>query len=115
MTTRAAYATAREADVDVLRRAFESGGELARDTAHLSLGVPERRFRAAVAALRAEGYPVISASEQGSRYRKAKDIAELDAFIDGELLPRIRKLEREARAMRTFGRDHYRTTQPTLL
>lgn len=115
MTDRAEYATAKEADVARVRDLFDKGAALTKERAVAIHGIPERRFRAAVAALRAAGYPVVSWSEEGSTYRKARDIAELDLFIDSELLPRMRKLEREARAMRTFGRDHFRTTQPTLI
>lgn len=115
MSERAQYATAKQSDVAVLRTAFDRWQRLTKDEAEKAYGIPERRFRAAVAALRAEGYPVVSWSSEGSTYRKARDIAELDLFLDSEILPRIRKLEREARAMRTNGRDHYRTTQPTLI
>jgi hypothetical protein len=114
VSERTEYATAKDTDVAKIRELFDAGIALTKEIARERYIIPDRRFRAAVAALRAEGYPCVSWSSEGSTYRKARDIAELDAFIDGELLPRIRKLEREARAMRTFGRDYYRTTQPTL-
>lgn len=92
------------ADVAVLRHSLEHGAAWTKTQAEQSLGIPERRFRAAVAALRAEGYPVVSWSEEGSTYRKARDRAEVDRFIDTELIPRMRKLEFEARSMRTLSR-----------
>jgi hypothetical protein len=114
VSSRTEYATALESDVVAIQGAFEAGQQLTKDDASRIYRIPERRFRAAVAAMRANGYPVVSWSEEGSTYRKAKDIAELDLFIDSELLPRMRKLEREARAMRTRGRDHFNPTQLTL-
>lgn len=113
MSDRAEFATAKANDVETLRRSFEQGVVWTKEQAAAGLGIPERRFRAAVAALRAQGYPVVSWSEEGSTYRKAKDVKELDLFIDSELLPRMRKLDREARAMRNVGRTHY--ANPTLI
>lgn len=113
--TRSEYATAHEGDVATLRAAFEAGSALTKELAMFTYAIPERRFRAAVAALRAEGYPVVSFSEAGSTYRKAKDADEMERFIDTELVPRYRKIENEARAMRTRGRSYFQVTQGTLL
>ena len=112
---RAQFATSFEGDVDYLRRCFDEGHEITKGDATSAHGIPERRFRAAIAQLRADGYPVVSWSEQGSVYRKASDVAEMSRFIDTELVPRIRKLEREARAMRTNGPTYYRVHQPALI
>lgn len=103
-----------EGDVLKLRDSFEAGSEWTKDAAAVHFDMSERRFRAAVAALRATGYPVVSYSEEGSTYRKAKDVREVDHFIDTELLPRMRKLEAEARAMRTLSR-RWLDTQTALL
>jgi hypothetical protein len=115
MTDRIEYATAKERDVEVLRASFDRGAAWTKEQAAVTLEIPERRFRAAVAVLRAAGYPVVSWSEEGSVYRKALDIRELDRFIDSELLPRVRKLEREARAMRTQGRTYFVVKQQQLI
>lgn len=78
-------ATASRRDIVQLREAFERGGEMTKEVAAKTLKIPERRFRAAVSALRHEGYPVVSFSEKRSKYRKAIDDAELDEFIRTEL------------------------------
>jgi hypothetical protein len=115
MTDRIEYATAKDRDVDRLRASLDRGAAWTKEQAAMTLEIPERRFRAAIAVLRAQGYPVVSWSEEGSTYRKAKDITELDRFIDSELLPRVRKLEREARAMRTHGRAYFVVKQQQLI
>lgn len=87
-------------DADVLRAAFDRGDELTKEVAQARYGWGDRRFRSIVEALRDEGYPVVSFSEHGSTYRKAASAAEADRFVDEELVPRIRKLERRARRIR---------------
>jgi DNA-binding transcriptional regulator PaaX len=100
VTDRSDYATASQADVAVLRDAFTEGKEITKDFAADVLGIPERRMRAAVAELRDEGMPIVSFSDADSTYHLARDAAEADRFIDTELVPRIRKLERRARRIR---------------
>lgn len=115
------YATAREADVEVLRESFERGDVWTkvreRDLVVCTGGaeLPDRRFRAAVAALRDEGTPIVSWSEEGSAYRLARSLEEADRFVDHELIPRFRKLERQARRIREKSRTYFNVTQPTLL
>lgn len=103
MTTRAEYATAKEGDVARLRDAFEQGRAFTKEHAREDFGIAERPFRAAVAELRAQGYPVISSSDASSTYRKAKDRAELDRFIQSEVNSRRMQLERQERALRRIG------------
>ena len=100
MTERSEYATAHDADVNVLLAAFERGQSFTKEQAKNELGIPDRRFRAAVAKLREQGEPIVSWSEEGSVYRMARDAEEAHRFIDSELIPRIRHLERQARHIR---------------
>lgn len=115
MSERAAYATAKTEDVERLRASFESGSEWTKDLAHHHFGWNERRFRAAVEALRDEGMPIVSWSEKDSTYRMARDAAEADRFVDTELVPRIRKLERRARRIRESKSRYFTTHQQQLI
>lgn len=103
MSERQDYATAEDGDVEKLRGSFERGAAWTKQQAATTLGIPDRRFRAAIAALRLEGYPVVSWSEEGSVYRKAHDRDELERFLMDEVHSRRMKLERQERAMRTHG------------
>jgi hypothetical protein len=100
MTDRSEYATAKDGDVLILLSQFEKGVAFTKEQALRDLGIPDRRFRAAVAKLREQGEPIVSWSEEGSTYRMARDAQEAERFIDQELLPRIRHLERQARHIR---------------
>lgn len=111
---RADYATAKDADVACLRRAFDDGHQYTKDSALSGFGIPERRFRAAVSALRHEGYPVISESGQGSTYRRARTYAELEHFIATELNPRANDLMAQARQLRDHAREHFGAAQSRL-
>lgn len=111
---RASYLMAHVEDVIRLRESFDRGAEWTRDQAAKRWGWSDRRFRKAVNELRQSGYPVISTSEHGSAYRRAKDIAELDAFIERELVSRSRDIEEQIRALREGAPRHFGTPQLSL-
>jgi hypothetical protein len=100
VSERSDYAQAEIDDVHRLELAFEHGAELTKDLAKKTMGIPERRFRAAVSELRRRSYPVVSFSEQASTYRKAVNVQELERFIDSELVTRAREIEQRIRALR---------------
>lgn len=100
MTLRSEHLTVTEEDVNVLLKAFNVGRALTKEEGRALYGIPERRFRAAVARLREQGEPIVSWSEEGSTYRMAKDADEAERFINSELLPRIRHLDRQVRNIR---------------
>lgn len=87
------------ADVDVLRDAFDSGRSIVRTEVWDRYRINDRRFRAAVSALRHEGYPIVTESSVGACYRRARTYAEVREFVAGEVLSRARQLESQARAM----------------
>ena len=100
-------------DAETLRLSLEFGSEWTRDEARRAWGWNERRFRLAVATLRELGYPVVSASESGSVYRKARSREEVMEFINRELSPRAEALGRQISAMRAeadrfFGPEQLR-------
>jgi hypothetical protein len=112
---RAEYTVARHEDIEILRQSLDVGSEWTKDQAKISLGWNERRFRATVAALREEGYPVISSSEKGSTYRKAWSEHELEEFIRRELSPRIRHLDYQISALRAAAPRHFAPPEPAQL
>lgn len=112
---RAEYATAKDADVNILLSAFERGEAFTKERAKHELGIPDRRFRAAVAKLREQGEPIVSWSEEGSTYRMAHDAEEAHRFIDTELVPRIRHLERQARHIRIGIPVRFKVRQQQLI
>lgn len=99
-------------DIERVREALERGGELDKRAAFATMKIPERRFRKAVSSLRAEGYPVVSWSERGSRYRKAIDQAELDTFIASEIDSRIADLATQKAALQ---RERRRWLEPIVI
>ena len=103
---RASYRSAHAEDVERLRESFERGAEWTRKQAEVRWGWHERRFRHAVSELRLSGYPVISSSEAGSVYRKARSREEVEGFIERELLPRANALREEAQLLQRAA-DHY--------
>jgi hypothetical protein len=115
VSERTEYATAKDTDVNILLRAFERGQSFTKDQAKNELGIPDRRFRAAVAQLREQGEPIVSWSEEGSVYRMARDAEEAHRFVDTELVPRIRHLERQARHIRIGIPVRFKISQGTLL
>jgi len=108
---RAEYLMAGVDDVTKLRESLERGAQWTKDAAKRTWGWNERRFRAAVAELRQHGYPVISSSEEGSVYRKARSRAEVEEFIERELVSRTRKLEEQIREMRRAADKHFGSDQ----
>lgn len=104
---RSEYATARDADVAVLREAFDEGRAFTKDTAAEQLGIPERRLRAAVSELRRLGYPVYSTSQQGSRYRRCRNQAELEELIAREIHPRAVDLLTQEHEMRDHAGEFF--------
>lgn len=114
MRSREFFAPAGLDELTRLRQSFDRGAELTKAEAQRMWGWNERRFRARVSQLREEGYPVISLSEQGSRYRKARDRRELDDFIDRELVSRTRDIEAQIRALRDGADKHFGTPQMAL-
>ncbi len=102
---RAPYLMAGVDDATRLRESLERGHEWTREEARRQFGWNDRRFRLAVAALRDHGYPVISTSEKGSAYRRARSREEVQQFIDRELRPRAEALGRQINAMRAEA-DH---------
>jgi hypothetical protein len=105
------YAEANHYDVKRLRESFEKGTQWTKATAHVAFGWDERHFRRVVSELRETGYPCIATSEAGSTYRKAKDITELEAFIERELISRSRDLEAQIRALRDGAHKYLGTNQ----
>jgi len=108
--TRSDYATAREADVEVLRDAFESGNAYTRQQAHLELAIGDRQFRAAVSELRAHGYPVVTEldDENGKAvYHKARSREELEDFIEAELWSRATDLLEQVHQLRGHAPEHF--------
>lgn len=100
-------ATAQRSDVDVLRDVFDTGRAIAKAEVWDRYRMNERRFRAAVSALRSSGYPVIADSAEGSTYRKARNASEAEAFVAREIESRARSLEEQARAIRDHLGEHY--------
>jgi hypothetical protein len=94
------YATARPRDVALLAALFSEGRALTKDVGRTRYGIAERRFRAAVAALRLTGMPIVSFSEPGSTYHLAHDEGELDHFIN-EIRSRRDELDAVVRALST--------------
>ena len=105
----------RERDVQIVRILLEEGRALSKDEVRSRWGLPERRFRAAVSALRIEGYPVISDSTEGSTYRKARNEDELERFIAGELVSRTRVLEQQIRALRESAPRYFGVSEQLAL
>jgi hypothetical protein len=114
MRPRDLYAHTSLDDVTRLRLSFDEGTAWTKDAALRQWGWADRRFRATVSRLREEGYPVISVSEQGSVYRRAANRAELEQFIDRELLSRTRDLEAQIRALRDGADKHFGPDQLAL-
>lgn len=108
---KASYLMSDVDDATRLRESFERGAQWTREEADRIWGWNDRRFRLAVAELRDSGYPVVSESERGSVYRKARTREEAEAFIDRELVSRTRKLEDQIRAMRAGVDKHFGTPQ----
>lgn len=100
-------ATPRRPDVETLRDVFDSGRSVAKAEVWDRYRMNERRFRAAVSALRASGYPVIADSAEGSTYRKARSAFEAEEFVEHELVSRARSLEEQARAIRDHLAEHF--------
>jgi hypothetical protein len=94
------YGKARPHDVALVRTLLEEGRELQKTDVAKRWHIPDRRFRAAVAALRIVGVPVVSFSEAGSTYRLAKDVDELEHFIN-EIRSRRAELDAIVRALST--------------
>jgi len=111
MRGRDVYAHTSLDDVSRLRESLERGAELTKADANRMWGWHERKFRATVSRLREEGYPVVSWDEQGSRYRKAHDRAELEKFLDTVLLSRVRDLETQIRVLREGAERHFGSDQ----
>lgn len=95
------------ADIEVIRAVFDSGRAISRDDVWTRYRINDRSFRRCVSLLRASGYPVISTSEQGSEYRRARGQAELDAFIESELVSRARDIEEQIRALRESAPTYF--------
>ena len=98
---------AHPADIDVLRAAFDSGRAIARGEVWERYRITDRAFRRCVQVLRLSGYPVISTSEEGSEYRRARNAAELDDFLERELISRARDIEEQIRALREAAPAHF--------
>lgn len=111
MAARREYATAAADAVARVRVLLDAGGEIVRAEVRAVLDMDERKFRAAVSELRRGGYPVISSSEQGSTYRKARSREELDAFIARELRPRAVDLLEQEHQLREHAADHFEPRQ----
>ena len=114
MSVRREYATAAEDAVARVRELLDGGAEIVRAEVRAILDMDERRFRAAVSILRRRGYPVISSSEQGSTYRKARSREELEAFIGRELRPRAIDLLEQEQRLREHAADHFDPRQMQL-
>lgn len=93
-------------DADMLRPTLDAGKEWTRVMARAAFGWSDRRFRKAIADLREGGYPVVSTSDAGSVYRRARTREEVEDFIERELITRTRQLEHQIRALRD-GADRY--------
>lgn len=115
MTVHAEQWTALDCDVVVLLDAFNRGEALTKDLGLQRYGIPERRFRAAVSKLRDIGEPIVSWSQEGSTYRMARDAAEADRFLETELVPRIRELERRVRHIRIGMKVRFGAYQQRLI
>ena len=105
------YATAAEDTVARVRELLDGGAEIVRADVRAVLDMDERKFRAAVSILRRRGYPVISSSEQGSTYRKARSREELEAFIARELRPRAIDLLEQEQRLHEHAPDHFEPRQ----
>lgn len=114
MATRREYATAAEDAVARVRELLDDGAEIVRAEVRTVLDMDERKFRAAVSVLRRRGYPVISSSEQGSTYRKARSREELEAFIGRELRPRAIDLLEQEKRLREHAGEHFEPRQMQL-
>lgn len=95
------------ADIDVIRAAFDSGRAISRDEVWARYRINDRAFRRCVQLLRLDGYPVISTSEQGSEYRRARSQRELEDFVERELISRARDIEEQVRALRDSAPRHF--------
>lgn len=107
-------ATPRTSDVELVRSLLEGGHEIARDEAWSRWRLSDRRLRAACSALRASGYPVVTASEAGAAYRRARSPQELDAFV-AELRSRARSLEEQVRALETHAPAYFGSAEQLAL
>lgn len=105
----------RTSDAYRLRESLEFGSEWTKDEATRAWGWGERRFRLAVTALRESGYPVISTSEAGSVYRKARSREEVEEFVSRELISRARNLEEQARRIRAAADKYFGSPQLPLV
>lgn len=104
-------ATAAEDTVARVRELLDGGAEIVRAEVRAVLDMDERKFRAAVSMLRRRGYPVVSSSEQGSTYRKARSREELEAFIARELRPRAIDLLEQEQRLHEHAADHFEPRQ----
>lgn len=99
-------ATPRTSDVELVRSLLDAGHEIARDEAWARWRLNDRRLRAACSALRSSGYPVVTASEAGAAYRRARTAQELETFV-AELRSRARSLEEQVRALETHAPAYF--------
>ena len=111
LAARRDYATAAEDAVARVRELLDAGAQIVRAEVRQMLDMDERKFRAAVSDLRRRGYPVISSSEQGSTYRKARSRDELETFIARELRPRAVDLLEQEHQLRGHAADHFEPRQ----
>lgn len=95
------------ADIDVIRAAFDGGRAISRDEVWARYRINDRSFRRCIQMLRLQGFPVISTSEQGSEYRKARSQSELETFINQELVSRARDIEEQIRVLRESAPRHF--------
>lgn len=103
--------TKNEEHIALLRGVFDRGARLTKAEARARYGIGERQFRASVSALREQGYPVVSSSEEGSTYRKARSESELEVFIHAEIDSRAMDLLAQSKALRARARDHFPPVQ----
>ena len=106
----------RERDVRILAVLLvDEKRSLTKDLVRKRWNIPERRFRAACSELRLRGVPIVSWSAEDSAYRMAKDAAELDAFIEHELVSRARVLEGQIRALREAAPRYFGVSEQLAL
>jgi len=113
--TRPDIAVAQRADLEILRAAFDSGRAIARDEVWNRYRIGDRPFRRCVQLLRHDGYPVISTSEQGSEYRRARSEHELEEFLERELVSRARDIEHQIRALRESAPRYFGASEQLAL
>lgn len=99
-------AVPRHPDIELVRSLLDAGHEIARDEAWARWRLNDRRLRAACSALRSSGYPVVTASEAGAAYRRARTAEELETFV-AELRSRARSLEEQVRALETHAPAYF--------